>query len=105
LLQKKRMLFPRFYFVSDEELLKILANSKNLGEIEKNLNKCFDNVSRYIHEANEIKALISSEGEELKIGRGVKAGLKDGPEVWMESMRKAMTKKVWDSIKEAGNDY
>lgn len=70
--------------MSDEELLKILANSKNLGEIEKNLNKCFDNVCKYEVDVNDVKALISNEGEELRIKSGVKAGTnKAGPEIWM----------------------
>ena len=67
LLEDKRVSFPRFYFVSNDELLKILANSRDLVEIEKNLNKCFDNVTKYQYKDAVIDVLYSNEGEELKI--------------------------------------
>ena len=47
-LEEKRSCFPRFYFISNDELLKILANAKDLREIEKHMSKCFENTSRFI---------------------------------------------------------
>jgi dynein heavy chain len=47
-LEEKREEFPRFYFISNDELLQILANSADLKAIEKHANKCFENVSSFI---------------------------------------------------------
>lgn len=47
-LEEKRAAFPRFYFISNDELLQILANSADLKAIEKHTNKCFENVSSFI---------------------------------------------------------
>ena len=40
-LEEKRGQFPRFYFVSNDELLQILADSSNVHNVEKHLNKSF----------------------------------------------------------------
>lgn len=44
-LESKRGVFPRFYFLSDDELLQILANSADVVAVERHINKCFDNIA------------------------------------------------------------
>jgi len=43
-LETKRQAFPRFYFLSNDELLEILAKSNELEVIQQNLRTCFDNI-------------------------------------------------------------
>ncbi|PZC72708.1 hypothetical protein B5X24_HaOG210722 [Helicoverpa armigera] len=45
-LETKRQLFPRFYFISNDDLLEILGNSKRPSLIQVHLKKLFDNVNR-----------------------------------------------------------
>jgi dynein heavy chain, axonemal len=45
-LETKRRAFPRFYFLSNDELLEILANSNELDIIQQHLRTCFDNIMR-----------------------------------------------------------
>jgi dynein heavy chain, axonemal len=47
-LEEKREQFPRFYFISNDELLQILANSADLRAIEKHASKCFENLQAFV---------------------------------------------------------
>ncbi|XP_013149055.1 PREDICTED: dynein heavy chain 2, axonemal [Papilio polytes] len=92
-LETKRQIFPRFYFISNDDLLEILGNSKKPQLVQVHLKKLFDNVNKIRIDKNAVglpiaKAMISEDGEVIEWKHSV---LLDGPaELWLLGLEHMM---------------
>ena len=74
-METKRVAFPRFYFLSNDELLEILSKANtDIEVIQQNLRTCFDNIMRLeIKDGSDIQGMISAEGEKITFNKPIKA--------------------------------
>ncbi|RNF27392.1 putative dynein heavy chain [Trypanosoma conorhini] len=73
-LETKRVAFPRFYFLSNDELLSILSDVRNPKAVQPHLSKCFDSIAALAFhgdECAEIVGMLSGESEEVKFEKTV----------------------------------
>ncbi|KAL0250960.1 hypothetical protein GEMRC1_000174 [Eukaryota sp. GEM-RC1] len=90
-LESKRSLFPRFYFVSDSQLLEILGQASDPNNIQSHLKSISENIGRVIFDQkkpNDIIALKSVEGEIVPLVKRVTA--QGSIETWLTSLIDSM---------------
>ena len=89
-LEVKRLTFPRFYFLADQDVLEILANAntKPVQTLKPHIKKLFSAVEKLvINEDNYIiEKYISPEGETVELKSKVKISPETPPELWLNRL-------------------
>lgn len=93
-LETKRMAFPRFYFLSNDELLEIMSQTRDPHAVQPHMSKCFDAIKRIKFgdgkHGHDILGFLDPGGEYVPLSESVKA---EGPvEAWLLAFEKGMRK-------------
>ena len=92
-LEKQRQIFPRFYFVGDEDLLEIIGNSKNVLKVQRHFAKMFagiNSVNLAENEDNTIIAMVSKEGEVVPLNAPIKVPEHKTIQSWLLALETQM---------------
>jgi dynein heavy chain len=103
-METKRRAFPRFYFLSSDELIDILANSRNMDIIQGHLKTCFDNIVRLEVDEEELQGMYSNEKEYVKFFKPRSSG-RGGIEKWLCEVQEEMIATLRKLMKEANKEY
>jgi len=104
-LENKRGIFPRFFFVSDAQLLEILGQGSNPHTIQPHLSSIFDAIAEVEFskvQRTEILAMMSKEGEYCRLSEIVKA--EGNIEDWLNKLKAEMVRTVKNICREMSTE-
>eukprot|EP00946_MAST-07B_sp_MAST-7B-sp1_P003364 g3364.t1 len=116
-LNKKRIFFPRFFFLSNDELLEILSETKDPRKVQPHLKKCFEGIVRVkfrdgAKEQYDILSMISAEKESVDliyepVGEEIinPDDANGCVEIWLDRLQTVMRKSVAHIFDLAFEDY
>ncbi|CAD8156782.1 unnamed protein product [Paramecium pentaurelia] len=104
-LEKKREKFARFYFLSNDDLLEILSQTKEPTAVQPHLRKVFENINSIeFDDAKKIHAMYSAEGEKVGFVKLLDPNKKN-VEDWMGEVEDMMKSSVRQALVNSVSDY
>ena len=104
-MEKKRGVFPRFYFISNAQFLEILSQTKDIKKVKDNVNKIFEPIdSITLKDDMFITAIHSRFGEKLDFVENVTIHGQN-VEIWMKKLEGQMFKAVHHYMGLSVDDY
>ena len=104
-LETKRAAFARFYFLSNDELIEILSQTKEPTAVQPHLKKCFEAIAKLQFEGPEKKmvAMYSGEKEKIQFVEGVYP--EGDVELWLGEIEHMMKRSVKSEMHAAIQAY
>jgi|TARA_B110000967_G_C18819367_1_gene527812 dynein heavy chain, axonemal len=105
-LDTKKLAFPRFFFLSNDELLEILSEAKDPLKIQPFMKKCFEAVKEVeFSDDVTMRAMISVEGERVALSKEINPAETNAVELWMLEFEDVMKVSVREVTEKAIAEY
>jgi dynein heavy chain len=105
-LDTKKLAFPRFFFLSNDELLEILSEAKDPLKIQPFMKKCFEAVKEVEFTDNvTMRAMISVEGERVPLSKEIDPAETNAVECWMLEFEDVMKVSIREVTEKAVAEY
>lgn len=106
-LEKKRLFFARFFFLSNDEMLEILSETKDPLRVQPHLTKCFEAIHRLKFDSSlQIHGMYSQETEYVAFLQTINTEeAKGSVEKWLVQVEEQMVASVRDEIERSWRDY
>ena len=106
-LEKKRLFFPRFFFLSNAQLLEILSETKDPSRVARYLVKIFEGVAALeFNDELEVTKIKSLSGEEIPLARNVSTAKARGQvDRWLADLDKQIKESLQKEIRTAITEY
>lgn len=106
-LEQKRLYFSRFFFLSNDEMLEILSETKDPLRVQPHLNKCFEGINKLtFNDDMDALGMISIEKEEVEFVEKVSTSAARGSvEKWLLLTEEQMLASVRNETSKSYANY
>ena len=103
-LESYREQYPRFYFLGNDELLRILGSTNSIETVSRYMQKMFGSISTIQSKDKIIYGIKSVDGEIFNIENKINISMYETPSQWLNELEHQISNTLLNNIKSCSNE-